>query len=588
MVHGPERYSGPSMSAEAGERSQSPPEGETFGNQLELIARMTQDFASSLDIDATLRKALVRITRHVGAEGGAIFLLDDTGAELLCHACDGPVYLTGLRLKASEGVVGRSVRRNACEMVRDTLNDPSFEPRVDQKTGFTTRSILCAPLSVQDQCLGAIELVNKKGGSGLFEERDLYLLQTMASSAALALLNTRFAADLVKQERQRHELEIAAEIQRSLLPQERPPPFPVVGITRPAHLVSGDFFDFLPLPDGRIGFAVGDVSGKGMQAALLMAKTASLYRCLAKTEFAPGRLLTLINQEICETATRGMFVTMIVGVYEPAGGQVRLANAGHEPPLLHGTDGALHAFPAHAPPVGIDPGVGGAAGFPEEDIDLGTAALYIFTDGLTEARTAQGSHLGNERLKQLLLDAASEPLPQRLQSIVDQIAAEPLRDDLTMLVIDGDRARQMAEPSADCPPSGGERILTHRFAAHVDQLKEVRSVVRDTIARLGCSTACVQDVVLAVDEVCQNIIRHAYGGNPTGEIVLEVDRQQNQLVFWIRDFAPKVDEKQIKPRELDDLRPGGLGVHLIREVMDETGFVPCPSGNVFRMVKRLP
>lgn len=574
------------MGVRIGERSEGQPGGNSLGTQLELIVRMTRDFASSLDIDATLRKALSRITRYIGAEGGAIFLLDDSGTELLCHACDGPVHLTGLRLQATEGVVGRSVRQNACEMVRDALNDPNFEPRVDQKTGFTTRSILCAPLSVQDQCLGAIELVNKKGGTGLFDPTDLHLLQAMASSAALALLNARFAADLVQQDRQRHELELAAEIQSSLLPGEQPPDFPVAGITRPAHLVSGDFFDFMVLADGRIGFAVGDVSGKGMQAALLMAKTASVYRCLAKTEYSPGRLLGLINREICDTATRGMFVTMVVGIYDPVCGRVCLANAGHEPPLLHGTDGTLQAFPAQAPPVGIDRHVAGESGFPEEDIALGTASLYVFTDGLAEARTAQGSPLGSDELRLILGNATLEPLRKRLETIVEQVANEPIRDDLTILVVDGRRGSRLHGQPPDGLAFGGKRILTLRFAAHADRLKGVRAAIEKALAPLGCSASCLQDIVLAVDEACQNIIRHAYGGSPSGEIVLDIDQQQDYLVLWLRDFAPKIDEQSIKPRDLDELRPGGIGVHLIREVMDETGFVPCPSGNIFRMVKR--
>ena len=219
------------MAATGAATGRSGRDGGELGTQLELIARMSQDFASSLDIDATLRKALARITHHVGAEGGALFLLDQKGTELVCHASEGPVDVTGLRLKITDGIVGRSVRRNTSEIVRDVLDDPNFDGRIDQKTGFATHSILCAPLSVQDRCLGAIELVNKKGGDGLFDAPDLYLLQAMASSAALALLNARLAGDLVKQERARRELELAAEIQRSLLPRQKPSPFPVVGVT---------------------------------------------------------------------------------------------------------------------------------------------------------------------------------------------------------------------------------------------------------------------------------------------------------------------------------------------------------------------
>ena len=175
----------------------------------------------------------------------------------------------------------------------------------------------------------------------------------LASSAALAIANARMAESLVEHERVRRELELAAEIQRTLLPAPRPEPFPVCGVNIPARTVSGDFFDILPLEGSRIAFCLGDVSGKGMNAALLMAKTASLYRCLAKTTESPGALLAALDREICETATRGMFVTMVAGIYDPARGEVTLANAGHEPALLHGLDGAFDPLPAEAPPLGI-------------------------------------------------------------------------------------------------------------------------------------------------------------------------------------------------------------------------------------------
>ena len=103
---------------------------------------------------------------------------------------------------------------------------------------------------------------------------------------------------------------------------------------RPIQEVSGDFYDHFELPDGTIAFAIGDVSGKGLNASLLMAQTASLFRCLGKTMRDPARLMSILNREICETVSRGMFVTMVAGLYDPATGQLRFANAGHLPPLV--------------------------------------------------------------------------------------------------------------------------------------------------------------------------------------------------------------------------------------------------------------
>lgn len=132
-------------------------------------------------------------------------------------------------------------------------------------------------------------------------------------------------------------------------------------------------------------------------------------------------------------------------------------------------------------------------------------------------------------------------------------------------------------------------VLELRFLARPDRLRGVRDRVRDGVRACGCNDACAADIVLAVDEACQNIIRHAYAGDPDGVIELRVERRADELVFSLRDDASAVDPEKVKPRDLDDLRAGGLGTHLIRQVMDRADFVPPPTGhgNLLRMVKRI-
>jgi len=409
--------------------------GAALETGLELVAAMAEDFATSGDVAKSLGNALERITEHVGAEGGSIFLLEPGARALVCEASTGPVDLRGLRLRVDEGVVGRAVRCNSCEMVRDVVQDPSFDSGVDENTGFTTRSILCASLSVRARSLGAIELVNKRGAGKLFDDHDRRLLRALAAAAGLALHNAQLARDLVEQERVRRELELAAEIQRNLLPAPRPAPFPVCGVNVPARRVSGDFYDYLTLPDGRVAFAVGDVAGKGMNAALLMAKTASLYRCLARSAPGPGRLLSRINQEICDTATRGLFVTMVSGVYDPGSGRVVLANAGHEPPLVHRPGGRFEAIAAESPPLGIGADLFPEEGFPEVSVELDGSCLYVFTDGVTESR-AHGPPVGVEGVEALIRELAGRDAASRIEALVDRLSGDPRHDDLTLLVLD--------------------------------------------------------------------------------------------------------------------------------------------------------
>lgn len=380
-----------------------------------FLARLTHDFASSLHIDATLKHAINRFMAYLNAEAASIFLLDENDTVLICRECAGPVDIRGLRLAPDQGIVGQTVQHNEPKIVRDVARNPSFAAVVDADTGFVTRSILCVPLSVRGRCLGALELLNKRSADGLFDMNDMQLATTVASAAALAIHNARMAEELVEQERVRKELELARQIQESLLPQPPGGDFPVHGFNIPAHEVSGDFYDFLQLPDGRIYFVLADVSGKGMNAALLMAKTTSVLRCLAKTERDAGTLLTRVNEEICETATMGMFVTIVAGYLSADRREVEIANGGHHPALLHRGPGVFDSFPAEAPPLGILPGID----FPCRRVALAGGTLYLYTDGLSECQRPDGSELDGAELRRMLESTTGVPASARLPAIVD-------------------------------------------------------------------------------------------------------------------------------------------------------------------------
>ena len=399
---------------------------------LALLAKMSQDFAISMDIATTLERALVMIATQLDAEAASLWLAESDGREVACHACVGPHPITGLRLPVAEGIVGRSVRDNLCQCVLDVAKDPHFSQTMDAQSGFVTRSILCAPMPLADRAIGAIEVINRRGGDGLFSEDDARRLQVLAASAALAIANARTAESLVEHERVRGELGLAAGIQRALLPAPRPEPFPVCGVNIAARTVSGDFYDIVPLAGSRIAFCVGDVAGQDLHAVLLMAKTASLYRCLAKTIASPGALLTALDVEISETPTRGSFVKLVAGIYDPACGEVRFANAGLEPVLLHGRDGGFTTFPASAPPLGSE----ARGAFPETRMAMDGGTLYVCSDGLIAAICAESrERLGSEGLMRLILRFASKPPAARIAAIASDLGRVELGDDLTLLAV---------------------------------------------------------------------------------------------------------------------------------------------------------
>lgn len=408
-------------------------EEHSLEEQLGLLAEIMQSFAFSLDIEETLQNALERFLEYLHAEADSIFLLENKDTELVCRGCAGPVDITGLRLPFDQGIVGKTVTSRSCQIVKDVSKDTSFSQNVDKDTGFVTRSILCAPLMVNEKCIGALELINKRTGNGLFEERDKHLLVALASAAALAIHNARMADKLVIQERMQKELELAREIQESLLPDPQAGNFPVFGINLPAREVSGDFFDFFTRTDGLIYFNLADVSGKGMNAALLMAKTTSLLRHAAKGIPDAGKHLATVNDEICETVSHGMFITIVSGFIDLQKRTIEFANAGHQPPLYH-HHGKFEEIDATAPPLGIISGVE----FPVSTLPLDGGSLYLFTDGVTEAADENDRQLEVSGLIKLIEAGRNLNGPQRLDNIVRKIYKPDVsqHDDITIMLIE--------------------------------------------------------------------------------------------------------------------------------------------------------
>ncbi len=416
-------------------------------DHLSLVADMTRDFADSRDIDEALAHGLARIASRLRAEGASLFVLEHTTGDLVCRACTGPVDIKGVRLHGSAGVVGRTVQHARPQLVANTAKDPDFGAEIDRATGFTTRSILAAPLRVQSETLGAIELINKRGADS-FDNDDARLLEALAAAAGLALINARNAEAMAAQGGLQRELALAAQIQKSFLPDPREPSFPIHGRNVPAREVSGDFFDILELSDGRIWFAIGDVAGKGINAALMMARTTSLFRYIAKTAEDPATVLGAINAELLDTAAFGMFVTMTCGVYAPTSGWLTLANAGHEPalqvPARAGSADLADAMQWHAaqtPPLGLVEGLFRDPAVESLHLDLHGSRLYLFTDGLTETRISAREFLGAEGGAQrpYAAEVGGASAPEVLDRVIAELAPVERApgDDLTLMRIAG-------------------------------------------------------------------------------------------------------------------------------------------------------
>ena len=539
---------------------------------LDFLAELSQALALSIDLNKTLAMALERIAEFMQAEAASMFLVDPVTRLIECRFCVGPVDIVGLKVEAGQGIVGRAVAENLTQIVRDAQTDERVNVRVDAETGFVTRSIICVPLTTAEGPIGALEVINRRSG-GLFEISDAVLLETVAAPAALAVNNARLADNLVEQQRMKRELELARRTQKSLLPKRRRDNFPLIGINLPAHEVSGDFYDYFDLPDGRIAFVIGDISGKGLDAAFLMVRTASLLRWAGKEGLAPGRWLERVNTELCETMREGRFVCALVGQYDRRDGNVVFASAGFPPALLQDDEG-FREFPADGPPLGIMPDIS----YGETRLSLGTAALYFFSDGITDARDSLRNRIGSAGMRELVVRHLSLAPEPRLRALIGDLKHLDLVDDTTVLLLQ--------EPRGET----AQTLLNLQFPAEAAQMRSVRARLRETLDEQAIGPEMRDRLVLAVDEACTNIIRHAYCECSSDDTIsLLLKRERDMLVFELRDDAPTVDPGKIAMRDLDECRPGGLGVPFIRALMDDWKLQPGPGGcgNVLRMRKRL-
>jgi sigma-B regulation protein RsbU (phosphoserine phosphatase) len=406
---------------------------------LEIITKMNQEFASSLDLNETLNTALKVIIERINAQAANIFLINEKIKKFECIASLHQDYLDEYQLDLKDGVMGKAVEQKKCIRVGDVRKDvreiANFYFDLDNKTNFTTFSVLCSPLIAANECIGVIHCLNKKTNTKLFEEEDRQLLETLSAPAAFAIRNAKMAKEMIEKNKIQKEVEIVGDIQKSLLSKNKKEDFPIAGINIPAKVVSGDFYNFSDLGDGKYGFGVADVSGKGIKSSLLMSKASSLYSCLSKTNFSAAELLIQLNNEICETISRGMFVTMLIGIYDSNKKELLLSSAGHEPPIIFSKDGTFSNYNESGPPLGIMP----KTKYTEHTIPFDNSSMYIFTDGITEIKNPKGEMLGSEGFQNYIQKYKDKPNNERLKIIIEDIlnTGHIQKDDLTIVVIDG-------------------------------------------------------------------------------------------------------------------------------------------------------
>ncbi|MBE7212185.1 MAG: SpoIIE family protein phosphatase [Gluconacetobacter diazotrophicus] len=393
------------------------------------------------DFNELLSEIMDVARRVMRAEGSALFLLDEPTDELrlvIARSADGEIVSAHQAVPRNGSVAGWVFEHGESALIPDAYSDPRFYPGVDRRTGYRTRAILCVPLCRRDRPIGALQVLNPLGqGRASFDAADQDALESFAKLAATAIEKLRFLEDQRRRARFEQEMLIATEIQKNFLPAELPsrPDLAFAALYRPALDVGGDFYDVYEVGPDELYFVVGDVAGKGVPAALLMAQSLSILRLILSPGVSPADVLARWNENLCRRSLRGLFVTALVGRIVPSRRQVEFACAGHCAPWIVRGGSADELAVASGPPMAILP----AARYPANAVALQPGEwLTIYTDGLTESRDSggEGAQLGSSGARRLLEKTFASP--QHVVATLSHGEAvhrgdSPPQDDLTLL-----------------------------------------------------------------------------------------------------------------------------------------------------------
>jgi sigma-B regulation protein RsbU (phosphoserine phosphatase) len=409
------------------------------GQLSDLTVGMMERYASSGNILDSLSWCLPQILRQIHAEAGSLFLIQPNQQDLACVVCDGPVDITGIKVNMGSGLVGQSFRDRRGLLIEDAQQHGVHNHSVDKKSGFVTKSILTVPVVFGDKCFGCLQAINRldaSGGIASFSQEHLKVFEKLAVVLAVALQNVDLATELVKDALLKKDLKSAEEVQSSLFPHFETLSF-IVGQVIPARNLSGDFLDFVQA-DGKVIFCQGDVAGKGIPAALTVARCLALFRYLAKKDKSVVEIARSINTEIYDAMSHDSlnagFVTFFIGSYQPVSGDIEFINCGHGEVLLLQHDQPTQVLSGSLPPLGVIESE--ALTFECQVANVRHGRLCIFTDGVTEARM-NGKELGLSGTQALLHAVVQLSIRDALQKIMGLFHSQRLitSDDATLMIV---------------------------------------------------------------------------------------------------------------------------------------------------------
>lgn len=400
---------------------------------LKTLVEASKLINSSIEADVLFASILTVARNELGVERGTLYFVDDARQEIWSKVAE---HAGEIRLPIGRGLAGTVAATGEHLILHDAYADARFDRSQDQRSGFRTRSMLCVPIRNRNgKTVGVLQLLNKKQGS--FGDKDLRFLDAISDHMAIAMENAKLHLELVEKNRMERELQLGREIQSRLFPSPPCDVFEttVVALCQPCYEVGGDYYDFIELPNGDLGVAVGDVSGKGVSAALIMSSVQAALRVASPIESDLPKLVARLNALLYRMARGRKYATFFFGRYDPRTGELRYVNAGHNPPFLCTPEG-LQPLDSTGRPIGILP----ESSFTEASVVIPHGAtLFLYTDGMNEAADPDEEEFGMERLMQLVCDASAFAIDEIPARVIDAITAfergAHATDDKTLVVL---------------------------------------------------------------------------------------------------------------------------------------------------------
>ena len=388
----------------------------------------------------------------------------------------------------------------------------------------------------------------------------------------------------LEEERIASELRVASEIQQSMLPQKelRAECFELRGFLKPAREVGGDLYDYF-IRDEKLFFCIGDVSGKGAPSAMLMAVTRALFRAASAHESNPARVMQGINETICQGNKSNMFVTLFIGVLDLPTGRLRYCNAGHDAPMALVHDSWFTVDVKPNLPVGV---FSDFAYCGQEMQIAPDSTLFLYTDGLTEAMNSEHKQFGLQRVMSVLSGCA-------LQQLNPQQILERVRDDVRLFTKGAEQSDDLTMLAIHYVPKQFESTLSETLVMKNDvrEVSRLGAFVKAVTEKLDIEQSLARQLRLAVEEAVVNVIDYAYPAGQEGEIEVQMMSDGKTLKTVIIDagvaFDPTAKEKADTTLSAEDRQIGGLGILLVRELMDSINYLRVEGKNVLTLIKKL-